>query len=178
MVRSAAAQRREKVATTEGAGCVTPSSRWCVSDPLARFARVSPSRGGDYACNMRALFSPSLRGRAAEGGRGAATHRLVLGLGNRPEGRGERSQRQIPSPRPSAVATFLCRAVAAALCFCGSVLAQNSDSLFQMHCANCHRTANSVAAPLPETLRQMSWQSILAALETGKMKGVGDALTP
>src|SRR5262245_37064382 len=21
---------------------------WCVSDPLARFARVSPSRGGDY----------------------------------------------------------------------------------------------------------------------------------
>jgi beta-glucosidase len=36
-----------------------------VSDPLARFARVSPSRGGDYAGNMRALFSPSVRGRAA-----------------------------------------------------------------------------------------------------------------
>src|SRR5262249_24375245 len=48
---------------------------------------------------------------------------------------------------------------------------------FQMHCANCHRTANSVAAPLPETLRQMSWQSILAALETGKVKGIGDVLT-
>ena len=24
------------------------NSRWCVSDPLARSARVSPSRGGDY----------------------------------------------------------------------------------------------------------------------------------
>src|SRR5262247_1655789 len=24
-----------------------PASRWCVSDPLARFARVSPSRGGE-----------------------------------------------------------------------------------------------------------------------------------
>jgi hypothetical protein len=48
-----------------------------VSDPLARFARVSPSRGGDYACNMRALFSPSVRGRAAEGGRGSLSHVLA-----------------------------------------------------------------------------------------------------
>jgi hypothetical protein len=44
-----------------------------MNDPLAR---VSPSRGGDYACNVRDLFSPSVRGRAAEGGRGSLTHHL------------------------------------------------------------------------------------------------------
>jgi hypothetical protein len=51
------------------------------SDPLARFARVSPSRGGDYARNVRALFSPSVWGRAAEGGRGSLTRHLKLELG-------------------------------------------------------------------------------------------------
>lgn len=56
-------------------------------------------------------------------------------------------------------------------------LAQPSDTLFQTRCAQCHSANNSVNAPLPETLRQMSWQAILIALETGKMKGVGDALT-
>ena len=54
-----------------------------MSDPLARFARVSPSRGGDYACNVRALFSRSVKGRAAEGGRGSLTHHLALELVNR-----------------------------------------------------------------------------------------------
>src|SRR6478672_10470364 len=53
------------------------NSRWCVSDPLARFARVSPSGGGDYR-----FLSPSVRGRAAEGGRGSLTHHLEE-LGNR-----------------------------------------------------------------------------------------------
>jgi hypothetical protein len=56
------------------------NSRWCVSDPLARFARVSPSRGGDYACNVKDSFSPSVRGRAAEGGRGSLTHHLEVTL--------------------------------------------------------------------------------------------------
>ena len=55
----------------------------CVSDPLAAFVRAS--------------FSPSVRGRAAEGGRGSLTHHLELGVC------------QIPSPRPSAVATFFRR---------------------------------------------------------------------
>jgi hypothetical protein len=41
---SKAAQRRQIIATAEGA-VVHCKSRWCVSDPLARFARVSPSRG-------------------------------------------------------------------------------------------------------------------------------------
>jgi hypothetical protein len=56
-------------------------SRWCVRDPLPRSARVSPSRGEINACNVRALFSPSLRGRAAEGGRGLLTHHLGIGVG-------------------------------------------------------------------------------------------------
>src|SRR2546428_8170518 len=55
--------------------------------------------------------------------------------------------------------------------------AQNPDSLFPSRCASCHVTGNAVGAPLPETLRQMSWQAILAALETGKMKPIGDGLS-
>jgi polyvinyl alcohol dehydrogenase (cytochrome) len=62
------------------------------------------------------------------------------------------------------------------LCLCGSLRAQNPDTLFQSRCAQCHSANNSVGAPLPEALRQMSWQTILTALETGKMKGIGDAL--
>jgi hypothetical protein len=34
---------------------------------------------------MRGLFSPSVRGRAAEGGRGSLTHHLELELVNTPE---------------------------------------------------------------------------------------------
>src|SRR5262249_20748777 len=55
--------------------------------------------------------------------------------------------------------------------------AQTPDAVFQSRCAQCHSTSNTVSAPLPETLRQMSWQTILTALETGKMKGIGDQLT-
>jgi hypothetical protein len=60
------------------------NSRWCVSDPLARSARAPPHKGESNPCNVRALFSPSVRGRAAEGGRGSLTHHLELELGNRP----------------------------------------------------------------------------------------------
>src|SRR2546425_5884855 len=55
--------------------------------------------------------------------------------------------------------------------------AQNPDSLFQSRCASCHITGNAVGAPLPETLRQMSWQAVLGALEPGKMKPVVDNLS-
>src|ERR1041385_2871249 len=55
--------------------------------------------------------------------------------------------------------------------------AQNSDASFQTRCATCHTAGNSVGAPLPETLRQMTWQPILAALELGKMKPIGDNLS-
>src|SRR6516165_1180156 len=57
------------------------------------------------------------------------------------------------------------------------LLAQNPEALFQSKCANCHSAVSAVGAPLPEALRQMSWQSILAALETGKMSAVGSAMT-
>ncbi len=55
-------------------------------------------------------------------------------------------------------------------------IAQSPDALFQTHCAACHNTTNAVGAPLPQTLRQMSWKAILTALETGKMTGIGNGL--
>ena len=58
-----------------------------------------------------------------------------------------------------------------------AAFAQGPDAVFEARCAQCHKQDNAVGAPLPGTLRQMSWQSILAALETGKMKAVGDAMT-
>src|SRR5437667_2975232 len=57
-------------------------------------------------------------------------------------------------------------------------LAQSPDALFQTRCAECHNTGNTVGAPMPQTLGQMSWQAILAALETGKMRVIGDSLSP
>jgi hypothetical protein len=48
-----------------------------VSDPLSL---ASPRHEGEFnACNVRALFSPSVRGRAAEGGRGSLTCHLDFG---------------------------------------------------------------------------------------------------
>src|ERR1051326_5791264 len=55
--------------------------------------------------------------------------------------------------------------------------AQGVEATFQTKCATCHAAGNSVGAPLPETLRQMSWQAILSALEVGKMKPIGDSLS-
>jgi polyvinyl alcohol dehydrogenase (cytochrome) len=59
----------------------------------------------------------------------------------------------------------------------GAGFAQSPAALFQQHCASCHSDGNSVGAPPPATLRQMSSQSIDAALETGKMAGVAADLT-
>ncbi len=56
--------------------------------------------------------------------------------------------------------------------------AQTPDALFQTRCAGCHNAGNAVGAPLPDTLRQMTWQAVLTALETGKMTGIGDGLSP
>src|SRR2546425_33678 len=64
------------------------------------------------------------------------------------------------------------------LCLCVPALAQSPEELFQTRCAQCHNSGNAVGAPLPDTLRQMSWQAILTALETGKMTGIGDTLSP
>jgi polyvinyl alcohol dehydrogenase (cytochrome) len=61
----------------------------------------------------------------------------------------------------------------------GAVLAaQTPQALFDMRCATCHAPDNTLGAPSPQNLRQMSWKAILTALENGKMKGIGDSLTP
>src|SRR5262249_46865426 len=69
------------------------------------------------------------------------------------------------------------RFVVAVLIAARIAAAQAPDALFRSRCASCHTAGNAVGAPLPETLRQMSWQAILGALETGKMKPVGDNLS-
>jgi len=58
-----------------------------------------------------------------------------------------------------------------------AAFAQAPDALFQAKCAACHNSTNTVGAPLPENLRQMSWKTILVALETGKMTGIGNSMT-
>jgi polyvinyl alcohol dehydrogenase (cytochrome) len=58
-----------------------------------------------------------------------------------------------------------------------AALAQNGESLFNTNCAGCHQNGNAVGAPLPLTLRQMSWQTILGALESGKMKAIGNRIS-
>ena len=55
--------------------------------------------------------------------------------------------------------------------------AQTAADLFQSKCAGCHSSPNAVGAPLPESLRQMSWQTIVAALESGKMKAIGERIS-
>jgi outer membrane protein, multidrug efflux system len=55
----------------------------CSTPSLASLASP-PHEGEINGCNVRALFSPSLRGRDADGGRGSGTHHLDLGLGNMP----------------------------------------------------------------------------------------------
>lgn len=55
--------------------------------------------------------------------------------------------------------------------------AQSPATLVETRCAQCHTQNNSVGAPLPETLRLMNWPAILASLETGKMKSIGETLS-
>jgi len=86
------------------------------------------------------------------------------------------------SPKKGRIKNRFVRPFFGPLCLCVSLplagFAQNAGALFQARCAQCHSPDNAVGAPLPETLRQMSWQAILAALETGKMIGIGDGLSP
>src|SRR5438477_4966633 len=42
--------------------------------------------------------------------------------------------------------------------------------LFKNKCSMCHQAGSGTRAPLTEVLRRMSRQSILTALETGRMK--------
>ena len=54
---------------------------------------------------------------------------------------------------------------------------KDADSLFATHCASCHAPFNATRAPWPDTLRLMTKSTILSALESGKMKAVGDGMS-
>ncbi len=55
--------------------------------------------------------------------------------------------------------------------------ASPGEKLFTEHCASCHAPFNAVRAPWPQTLQLMTAQTILAALETGKMQAQGATMT-
>lgn len=71
-----------------------------------------------------------------------------------------------------------CRPLIIVIALLLSVYAASAqDAAFQAKCASCHNSGNSVGAPPVETLRGMPWQTILAALETGKMKTIGSGMS-
>jgi len=55
--------------------------------------------------------------------------------------------------------------------------AEDGAAIFQSKCSICHAAGGATQAPLPDALRHMSWQAIVTALETGKMKAQGSALS-
>jgi len=59
-----------------------------------------------------------------------------------------------------------------------AALAQDGAEIFRNNCSACHRAGSPTQAPLPETLRGLPSQAIVAALETGKMRAQGSALSP
>jgi polyvinyl alcohol dehydrogenase (cytochrome) len=59
-----------------------------------------------------------------------------------------------------------------------AAMAQDGAELFRNHCSTCHRAGSTTAAPLPEALRGLAPQTIIAALETGKMRAQGSLLSP
>src|SRR5690242_7262754 len=58
-----------------------------------------------------------------------------------------------------------------------SALAQDGAEVFRNHCSTCHRAGSSTSAPLPDALRNLPAQTILAALESGKMRAQGSQLS-
>src|SRR5579871_4736273 len=59
---------------------------------------------------------------------------------------------------------------------CVSLAAQDGAEVFRNHCSTCHRAGSSTSAPLPDALRSLPAQTILAALESGKMRAQGALL--
>ena len=55
--------------------------------------------------------------------------------------------------------------------------AQDGKALFAAHCQSCHAPFNPTRAPWEDTLRLMMRSTILNALESGKMKSVGDGMS-
>jgi polyvinyl alcohol dehydrogenase (cytochrome) len=54
--------------------------------------------------------------------------------------------------------------------------AQDGAEVFRNHCSTCHRAGSTTSAPLPEALRSLPAPTILAALESGKMRTQGALL--
>jgi len=54
---------------------------------------------------------------------------------------------------------------------------QDGPYLFRANCAQCHTPFNPVRAPWPATLQAMQKSAILGALENGKMRAAGAALS-
>jgi len=57
-----------------------------------------------------------------------------------------------------------------------AVQAQEGEKVFQTICSKCHRDG-APDAPAPSTLRSLPWQTILTALESGKMTAIGGTLS-
>lgn len=55
--------------------------------------------------------------------------------------------------------------------------APDGAAIYTRKCASCHTSNNDMRAPAPEALRQMTRGSILAALESGRMKWEGRFLS-
>src|SRR5579864_1268745 len=55
--------------------------------------------------------------------------------------------------------------------------AQDGGAVYKEHCASCHNTT-APRVPPESALRAMNLMQVLAALQTGVMKTVGDTLTP
>ena len=58
-----------------------------------------------------------------------------------------------------------------------SVEAPDGAAIFKRSCAVCHHAGSSTRAPSPAVLQQMTRETILRALEEGKMKTQGSLLT-
>ncbi|MFZ0199799.1 MAG: hypothetical protein WAL05_11450 [Candidatus Sulfotelmatobacter sp.] len=85
----------------------------------------------------------------------------------------------IPRTR-SQFATFVLW-IGVAICWQGCSRRQpappDGATLFAQKCASCHRPDNDMRATEPAALREMSKASILAALDTGRMKWEGKFLS-
>jgi len=90
----------------------------------------------------------------------------------------------MPMVRPQFLSS--CWRVILAVGACGSLMqaqtqapaaVQDGAALFATHCASCHAPFNATRAPWPDTLRLMAQSAILNALESGKMKAVGEGMS-
>ena len=61
----------------------------------------------------------------------------------------------------------------AGITFCADV---DGPALYQQHCATCHDASSATRAPAPATLRAMSPENIVKALESGLMREQGASL--